>query len=113
MIKENWILTESENWRGEKKFLAKVFAHIRDNETNEIVIYETDEPFFYEEDLTPSIFNWEENNYSCDCNRRIFWLRAKGIELTDDEFDDLQCTNGKFSVNLQNAKNNEFYYKEF
>lgn len=113
MTKENWIITEAKDYKDKLYFTAKVFAHIKNNETGEIRIYETQEPFFYEEDLSPSVFNWEENNFSCDCNRQRFWLRVKGIELTDEEEDKQRCSDGKFSVNLQNAKTNEFYYKEY
>jgi len=46
---------------------------LRDNETGEIRIHE--EPVYdYDEHL------WSEGNYSCDCNRFIFFNRAVGIE---------------------------------
>ena len=37
-------------------------------------------------------FLWEEGNYSCDCNREIFFQRAKGKEV-----DDACCGEGRFS----------------
>lgn len=29
-------------------------------------------------------FLWEEGNYSCDCNRHLFWERAHGREPPDE-----------------------------
>lgn len=32
-----------------------------------------------------SHFMWTEGNYGCDCNRHLFFERAKGREPDDDE----------------------------
>lgn len=102
---EDWNIIECED----NLQTVECYAKIRNNLTGEIRICNTKEHFFHKEDEFPSVFNWEENNYSCDCNRYIFWLRANN-EYNDQE---TKCSDGKFSVNLYNSKNNECYYKEF
>jgi len=91
----------------ENNIWVKCIAEIRNNLTGEIVEYETDEILELGEEF-PSIFNWEENNYSCDCNRHLFFKRAK-----EDEDWDVECSDGKYSVNLKNKKDGKIYYKEF
>lgn len=88
--------------------LVLIHAHIRNNETNEIRVYQTREPLYIGA-KHPNVFNWEENNYSCDCNRRIFFESSIGSELVDD----FPCSDGKYSVNLVNPITNEIYYKEY
>src|SRR6266478_7628590 len=34
---------------------------------------------------------WEEGNYSCDCNRRLFLARECGIDTEFDDLDMAQC----------------------
>ena len=41
-------------------------------------------------------FNWGENNYSCDCNRRLVFKRANGEE-TDVMLS--ECGNSAYHVN--------------
>lgn len=90
----------------EKRF--PVFIQIRNNETGEIRQY-ADELL---EDWTlgrPSIFIWAEGNYSCDCNRRLFFARVKG----EDEDWGGGCSDGKFSVHIRDANTDEVYYSDF
>lgn len=89
---------------------VRVIAHIRNNATGEIRQYMTDE-VLHDGDSHPSVFNWEENNFSCDCNRILFFLRAKGED--EEEAWDRECTHGHYSVNLQNPVTGETYYREF
>jgi len=86
---------------------VRAIAHIRKNETGEIRQYETHEILADGEGF-PSVFNWEENNYSCDCNRELFFERAAGNEIETEE-----CSDGRFSVNLENPVTGEIYYREF
>lgn len=86
---------------------VRAIAHIRLNATGEVRKYATSE-VLQEGDKYPSVFNWEENNYACDCNRALFFARAKG----EDE-PDVECGDGLYSVNLYNAKTGEVYYNEF
>lgn len=55
--------------------------HITDEATGETVVYRDEQEYSEEwddEDPNPTLFIWEEGNYSCDCNRRLFFERAKG-----------------------------------
>lgn len=86
---------------------VKAIAHIRKNDTGEVRLYPTDEILTVGESF-PSVFNWEENNYACDCNRALFFARA-----SDEEDPDVECSDGKYAVNLSNAKDGAIYYREF
>ena len=102
----NWIvIKEEDKWKW-----VSVIAEIRDNETSEVREYKTKEILDNGEEY-PSVFNWEDNNYSCDCNRRLFFNSAnRGLKIEDF---DVECSKGKFSVNLKNELNGLYYYKEF
>jgi hypothetical protein len=39
---------------------------------------------------------WADGNYSCDCNRYLFFQRA----ADDDEDDNTGCSDGKYSVRI-------------
>jgi hypothetical protein len=41
----------------------------------------------------------------------LFFKRAKGEETEDDW--NVECTDGKFSVNLKNKKGGVVYYREY
>ena len=51
---------------------------ITHNPTGEMRVYEDDGDYNWE-------FLWEEGNYSCDCNRHLFFERAAGREPEDGE----------------------------
>jgi hypothetical protein len=89
---------------------VRAIAYIRNNATGEVRQYPTDEVLDIGEPL-PSVFNWEENNYACDCNRYLFFERAGGREVPFNKI--IECGEGKYSVNLANAKDGEIYYREF
>lgn len=91
----------------DSKWVACI-AEIKNNETSEIVEYETNE-ILEEGDDYPIIFNWQEGNFSCDCNREIFFNRTKGLEM---DFNN-ECSEGKYSVNLKNKVDGVYYYQEF
>lgn len=57
----------------------------------------------------PSIFNWKENNFSCDCNRRNFFYQALGGSFNSES----PCSEGEFLVNLRVKETGEVFYKEF
>ena len=103
-----WNKLGTREYWGTKYNLVQAIALIRDNTTGEVVEYPTEE-LLEEGEASPSDFNWSENNYSCDCNRRLFFQRVKGVK----EEDDVPCSDGLFSVNLKNALTGEVYYKEF
>lgn len=85
-------------------------AEIRNNENNEIRLYEFNEELEKGSEF-PSIFNWSENNYSCDCNRRLFFKRVKN-EVTESDWD-VECSEGMYSVNLKTKEEGKYYYREY
>lgn len=90
---------------------VKIVALIRKNKTGEIreykdeVWWDHNEPY----DDYPNDFMWSEGNYSCDCNRHIFFNNKKYGE----EDWDCPCGEELYSVNLKNPKNNVIFYSEF
>lgn len=102
----NWLL-DSDPLRMKGCTLVRCIAHIRNNETGEVRKHESTEILEDDHEL-PSIFNWAENNFKCDCNREIFFERAAGAEIENEK-----CSDGRFSVNLENPANGEIYYREF
>jgi hypothetical protein len=82
-----------------------IIVHIRKNETGEVRIYHS---FVYFDDMDlPSVFSWQYGNYSCDCNRRLFFARANN----EEEDWKSKCGNGEYSVNI--FLDNECIYSEF
>lgn len=84
---------------------VRVIAHIRKNSTGEVRRHKCSE-ILHDDESAPSDFNWSENNFSCDCNRELFF------EIGND-FDKEECSDGRFSVNLENPVTGEIYYREF
>lgn len=61
-----------------------------------------------EYDWSPgSEFNWSEGNYSCDCNRALFFRRAGNEEVGAN----LICGEGKYYVEIRSAEG-ELLYKD-
>ena len=106
-----WTKVRETEHCGIKYDIVQAIALIRENATGEVVEFPTEE--WMEQGYGyahPSTFNWAENNFSCDCNRKIFFDQAKGCE---DDDSDISCGDGKFSVNLKNALTGEIYYEEY
>lgn len=59
----------------------KYRVYIVKNETGEGRWYNTEVDDQYADGV---LFNWQENNYSCDCNRHLSFLRAGGPGPADD-----------------------------
>lgn len=92
----------------DKDEVARIIAHIRNNATGEVRLDPHNIHFY--DDGEPGTYIWEEGNFSCDCNRELFFARA------GDEDDDLDGPCGdqeRFSVNLENALTHEIFYREF
>lgn len=53
---------------------VNVKVHIRNNITGEIRAIDDD--LYMNDEGVPETFIWEEGNYACDCNRRLFFARA-------------------------------------
>lgn len=50
-------------------------------------------------------FIWTDGNYSCDCNRALFFARAKG----EPDPEEIPCGESKFRVRLEQG---EYVYDE-
>lgn len=85
-----------------------IVAEIRDNATGVVRQYQSDD-ILMRGDAEPSSYVWEDGNYSCDCNRRLFFARA----ANDDENFDSECSYGLYSVRLRNKKSGRVFYSEF
>ena len=80
------IFDDTKGWLNHPGFIVV----IRKNDTGESVNYE--EPYyvhqFHDDDDRDrdflhygfSEYMWGAGNYSCDCNRELFWARTKGVE---------------------------------
>lgn len=90
---------------------VKIVAHIRENATGDVRKYQTWAIYEPDDGPYPSVFNWEENNYRCDCNRALFFGYANGLKYEDME--DRECGETAFAVNLENPKTGEIFYREF
>lgn len=77
-----------------------ILVHIRKNKTGEIRIYND---IIYFDD----VYMWEDGNYSCDCNRRLFFARANN----EEEDWESGCGNTEYSVNI--FLDNKCIYSEF
>lgn len=82
-----------------------VLVHIRKNDTGEIAIFKDD--LYLDDDGLPNTFIWEDGNYACDCNRRLFFdcVMSNGSEEIPD------CSDDKYSVNIMLG--DECIYSEF
>ena len=104
---DNWQTVEIKTHPLKNARWVRCVARIRKNATGEVRRYETDE-ILEDGETHPSVFKWEENNFSCDCNRELFFERSAGNEIETEE-----CSDGRFSVNLENPVTGEIYYREF
>lgn len=86
---------------------VKIVAHIRNNKTGEIRVYKT-EGIWDDEYNEVSTYIWKDGNYSCDCNRKIFW----GYAGNEDLWDDSPCGDGGFSVKLENPQTGDIFHSE-
>lgn len=64
----------------------KFTVHLMDSATGEVAVREEEWSYGWSDEKTirAAIFQWSENNYSCDCNRLPFFCRAKGTEEPDE-----------------------------
>lgn len=90
---------------------VRIIARIRNNKTGEIRDYLTDGIKDNVAEI-PHTWIWEQGNYSCDCNRELFFLRAK--EEPEPEGDgEPPCGGEKYAVNLINPVTGTVFYREF
>lgn len=74
--------------------MAIADVHIRKNETGEVRVYKHE--LDLEEDGSFDTYLWEEGNYSCDCNRALFFARVNG----EEEDWELPCSDIEYSVEI-------------
>ena len=84
--------------------LVKVFAEIRREADGVVRRYE--EPFEWHGGSYPD-YIWAEGNYSCDCNRHLFFQRAAG----EPDGDDYPCGDELYTVRIV-AGNGEVLYQD-
>jgi hypothetical protein len=109
-IVDGWEIAESKGPLLKGARIVRCVAHIRHNETGVVRDYNTNE-VLEDGESVPSVFNWKENNFSCDCNRELFFGYAAGKVY--DDIPDRDCTEGRFSVNMENPVTGAVYYREF
>lgn len=109
-IEQKWKVVDMPKHKIKDACWVEVIAQIMHVETATVREYKTHEIFTYGE-AHPSTFNWAENNFSCDCNRSLFFYRAVGEEEPENE--NQQCTDGQYLVKLVNPVDGKIYYDEF
>lgn len=84
---------------------VRIVAKIRHNPTGEVRDYPTEGIWDGDDDQTTR-YIWEDGNFSCDCNRSLFFYsHAEDMEA--------DCGDDLFSVNLVNPRTGEVFYREF
>lgn len=101
----NWIEVKHEPPH-DKVLWAKAVVRIRHNPTGEI--REIDQDVILNDNLEAELFIWEEGNFSCDCNRGLFFANAAG---EDDP--DRACGMDEYSVQIINPADGSIIYDEF
>lgn len=55
-------------------------------------------------------YMWRDGNYSCDCNRQLFFNEADGVTTSDE---DVECGEGAYTViSVKNAETGELIYSD-
>ena len=71
---------------------APTHIEITDTATGEMRVY-VDDFGFDDDPASGNEFCWSEGNFSCDCNRELFFERANG-----NEPDETECGDDRFRV---------------
>jgi len=103
---DNWIQIKKDPPH-DKDIWVKAFSLNRNNKTGEV--RRREEYLLWVEGSGPNTYIWDEGNFACDCNRKLFFCRAGN----EDEPEEIPCGDGKYSVNIYNSKNNECIHHEF
>jgi hypothetical protein len=80
---------------------VEILVKIRNNNTGEIRDYLTT-GIWDEEENCLALYIWKEGNFSCDCNRAIFFKDS-----------DETCGDTRYSCNIINPVSNEIIYQEY
>ena len=93
------------NWEGDEIINEKelpIVVHIRHNPTGEVRIAKDHTGWYRNDEF--SEFIWSEGNYSCDCNRCLFFKRVK-----DEDESDCECGDNEYSVRIYDEKGKLIY----
>lgn len=71
------------------------------------VDYPSPEYLIAEDDGEPNLYNWQEGNYSCDCNRSGFFAQWRNEEQEDDT-----CGDKRFSVMIFNRDTGDLIWED-
>lgn len=94
----------------------KIDVEITLLESGEVVKYS--EKYVYEDSKEPEgcsaeeviNFMWGEGNYACDCNRHLFFERAK--EEEDDDSWGTLCGNSRYTVRIFEQGTDRIIYED-
>lgn len=86
---------------------VEISVHLRRVSDGLERVYKTD-GVLMDDKTNLSTWIWEEGNYSCDCNRYLFFQRA-GKEGEEEE---VECTDGKYIVWIVNPLDGNVVYDE-
>ena len=108
--RDAWFFLEPDTHDGSD--LVQIEVRIRRNSDGVIRTYEG--KGYWDDGLCgepagPSTFIWEEGNFSCDCNRELFFLRAG----QEPEHDEVECGADRYAVELVNPKDGRVFYSDF
>jgi len=94
-----------------EKLRIKVDVYIKCNETQEIVKYPDE---LYCQDGHPDVYMWEEGNYSCDCNRELFFETIKSGKSQMETYWNTggECSEGRYSVKIAISEDGSVLYNE-
>lgn len=110
MDKEIWACPWGEPPEVPGSTWVAVIAHIRKNDTREVREYHPDMLIKDGEDW-PDIWIWTDGNFSCDCNRALFFGYAAGETWKDAN--DAPCGEGGYSVKLVNPVTGECFFDDY
>lgn len=80
--------------------MSGIVVTIRRNEDGAVATMTMPMPF--------NEYDWAEGNYSCDCNRELFFCRACGKWDRDDP----PCSDGRYSVRVACQETGAVQYDE-
>lgn len=89
---------------------VRIQVRIRENSSGLVRTWSDHAGFTDDSEQEPSIFIWTEGNYSCDCNRRLFFLWACGEAEADG--DERACSDTEYSIEVINPANGRVIYSE-
>lgn len=84
-----------------------VVVHIR--QTADGVVRAMDGAVLMVDADNDGLFIWEEGNFSCDCNRELFFRRAG----ERPEIDNPECGDTRYRIQIKDAATGEVLYDEW